>query len=81
MKLPAALTYLTVNGLDRIVHSGGRKPRIDIVSMGKSWLDVLQTLDSLGVDEVKCADFGIRLYKVGCSWPLEPDGYPYPPLC
>ncbi|PTW59443.1 indolepyruvate ferredoxin oxidoreductase [Breoghania corrubedonensis] len=74
VKLPASLAYLAANGLDRIVHSGGRSPRIGIVSTGKSWLDVLQALDSLGLDEVRCADFGVRLYKVGCSWPLEPDG-------
>ena len=28
--------------------------------------------DELGIDEVRCNDFGIRLYKVACPWPLEP---------
>ncbi len=74
VKLPAVMAYLAANGLDRIVHSGGQKACIGIVSTGKSWLDVLQALDSLGLDEVACANSGIRLYKVGCSWPLEPGG-------
>ena len=27
--------------------------------------------DELGIDEVKCNDLGIRLYKFGCPWPLS----------
>src|SRR5919198_6707256 len=30
-----------------------------------------QAFDELGLDEVKCNDFGIRLYKVACPWPLS----------
>lgn len=75
LKLPAAMAYLAANSLDRIVHSGGRKPRIGVASTGKSWLDVQQALDSLGIDEVACANLGLRLYKIGCSWPLEPQGF------
>src|SRR5690606_7493339 len=41
---------------------------------GKSYLDVRQALDDLGIDEVKAASLGIRLYKVACPWPLEPEG-------
>ena len=28
----------------------------------------------LGLDEAVCADIGIRVYKVGMTWPLEPRG-------
>ncbi len=75
VKLPAAMAYLAANALDRLVHSGGRNARVGIASTGKSWLDVQQALDSLGIDEVKAADLGLRLYKIGCSWPLEPQGF------
>ena len=49
---------------------GGRNPKIGIITVGKSYLDVRQALDELGIDEVKANDLGLRLYKVGCPWPL-----------
>ena len=73
-KLPAALAYIRANGLDRIVYSGGRSPRLGIATAGKTYLDVLEALDMLGIDEVAAANYGLRLYKIGCTWPLEPDG-------
>ena len=48
--------------------------RLGIVTTGKSYLDVLQALEYLGLDEAVCADIGIRVYKVGMTWPLEPRG-------
>ena len=73
-KKPAALAFLRANGLDRIVMAGGRRPRLGIVSLGKSWLDTLGALDLLGIDEARAADLGLRLYKVAAPWPLEPEG-------
>ena len=73
-KKPAALAFIRANGLDRIMMAGGRKPRLGIVSLGKSWLDTLQALDLLGIDEKRAADLGFRLYKVAVPWPLEPEG-------
>ncbi len=73
-KKPAALSFIRENGLDRIVAGGGRKARLGIVSLGKSWLDTLEALDLLGIDERRAADLGLRLYKVAAPWPLEPEG-------
>ncbi len=69
-KLPAAQAFAVANRLNRIVHSGGRNARIGIVGTGKSWLDVLDALDQLGLDEVALADLGVRLFKVGMPWPI-----------
>ena len=33
-----------------------------------------QAMDELGIDEVKANQLGLRLYKVGMTWPLEPQG-------
>lgn len=71
-KIPAALAFLMANAPDRIVHSGGRTPRLGIVTAGKSYLDVLQAFDELGIDEVGAANLGIRVLKIACVWPLEP---------
>ena len=72
-KLPALTAFLRANAPDRLIFAGGRRPRIGIVTAGKSYLDVLQALDDLGIDEVRAADFGLRLLKLACTWPIEPE--------
>jgi indolepyruvate ferredoxin oxidoreductase len=73
-KRPAVLAFARANKLDRMILSGGQKPRIGIITTGKSYQDVCEALDLLGIDEVRAADLGIRLYKVAMPYPLEPDG-------
>ncbi len=73
-KRPAILAFARANKLDRIVMSGGAAPKIGIVTTGKSYLDVRAALDELGIDEVKANAIGLRVYKVGMAWPLEPQG-------
>jgi indolepyruvate ferredoxin oxidoreductase len=70
-KRDAMLAFVRANKLNRNVTSGGRNPKIGIITVGKSYLDVREALDELGIDEVKCNDLGIRLYKVACPWPLS----------
>jgi indolepyruvate ferredoxin oxidoreductase len=72
-KLYAALAFAGANRLDRIVIDSPR-PRFGIVTTGKSYLDVRQALDDLGIDDAHAAEIGFRLYKVGMSWPLEREG-------
>ncbi|MCB1915072.1 MAG: indolepyruvate ferredoxin oxidoreductase family protein [Rhodocyclaceae bacterium] len=72
-KLYAALAYCRANGLNRVVIDSPAA-RLGIITSGKSYLDVRQALDDLGIDEVRAAEIGIRLYKVGMVWPLEAEG-------
>ncbi|MBS0551449.1 MAG: indolepyruvate ferredoxin oxidoreductase family protein, partial [Proteobacteria bacterium] len=72
-KLYAALAYCRSNGLNRTVIDSPA-PRLGIITSGKSYLDVRQAFDDLGIDEALAAEIGIRLYKVGMVWPLEADG-------
>src|SRR5215469_4161143 len=72
-KLYAALAFARANRLDRIVIDSPR-PRFGIVTIGKSYLDVRQALDDLGIDDAHAAEIGMRLYKVAMSWPLEREG-------
>lgn len=69
----AALAFARANRIDRIVIDSP-KPRLGIITTGKSYLDVRQAFDDLGIDEKMAADLGIRLYKVGMVWPLEREG-------
>ena len=70
-KRDAMLAFVHANKLNRIITSGGPNARIGIITVGKSYLDVRQAFDQLGIDEVKCNDLGIRLFKIGCPWPIS----------
>ena len=70
-KRDAMLAFLRANKINHNITSGGREPKIGIITTGKSYLDVRQALDELGIDEVACNQLGIRLYKVGCPWPIS----------
>ncbi len=72
-KRDAMLAFVRANKLNKYITSGGRKPRIGIITVGKSYLDVRQALDELGIDEVRCNALGIRLYKIACPWPIGRD--------
>ncbi len=72
-KVYAALAYGRANGLDRIIYDSP-KPRLGICTTGKSFGDVMQALADLGIDAKVAAHIGLRVYKVGMSWPLEPQG-------
>jgi indolepyruvate ferredoxin oxidoreductase len=72
-KLYAALAYCRANRLNRVVIDSPN-PRLGIIAAGKSYLDVRQAFDDLGIDDALAAEIGIRLYKVAMVWPLEADG-------
>ena len=73
-KRDAVLAYARANKLDKIVCSGGDKPKIGVITTGKSYLDVRQAMDELGIDEVAANELGVRLYKVAMPYPMEVEG-------
>ena len=70
-KRDAMLAFVRANKLNQYIASGGRNPKIGVITTGKSYLDVRQALDELGIDEVKCNALGLRLYKIACPWPIS----------
>ncbi len=72
-KIYAALAYARANRLNRTMIDSD-KARLGIVASGKSYLDVLEALEELGIDERVAQDIGIRVFKVAMPWPLEPEG-------
>ena len=72
-RLYAALAYARVNKLNHVTLDSP-KARLGIITCGKSYLDVMQALDDLGIDDKLAADIGLRIFKVGMVWPLEPEG-------
>jgi indolepyruvate ferredoxin oxidoreductase len=69
-KRDAMLAFVRANRLNKVITTGGRNPKIGVVTAGKSYLDVRQALDELGIDEVKCNDLGLRIDKIACPWPI-----------
>ena len=70
----AILSFARANSIDKMIYRGGPSPKIGVVTAGKSYLDTAEAFDLLGIDEVKAANLGIRLYKIGLAWPLESEG-------
>ncbi|MCD8496876.1 MAG: indolepyruvate ferredoxin oxidoreductase family protein [Alphaproteobacteria bacterium] len=72
-KLFACHAFARKNKIDRTVLDAP-KPRFGIITSGKSYGDVRQALVELGITDDVAKKIGIRLYKVGMTWPLEPQG-------
>lgn len=69
-RLPAAAAFVRVNRIDRVIFDSPRR-NLSIVAAGKAYLDVREALANLGLDEARCREIGVRLYKPGLIWPLE----------
>ncbi|HJT13677.1 MAG TPA: indolepyruvate ferredoxin oxidoreductase family protein [Dongiaceae bacterium] len=72
-KLYAALAFARANKLNKVMIDGPNR-RFGIVTCGKTYMDVRQALDDLGIDEDYARRIGLSLYKVGMTWPLEREG-------
>src|SRR5512134_753552 len=72
-KLYAALAFARANKLNKVMIDGPNG-RFGIVTCGKTYMDVRQALDDLGIDDDYAKRIGLSLYKVGMTWPLEREG-------
>ncbi len=68
-RIPAARAFADVNGVNRVTHEA-TAARFGIVTCGKTHLDVLEALTMLGLEAAELSRIGVRIYKVGMSWPL-----------
>ena len=71
-KIYAALANARENKLNHTTIDS-KDAKLGIIASGKSYLDVLEALEELGIDEAMAAKVGLRLFKVSMPWPLEPD--------
>jgi indolepyruvate ferredoxin oxidoreductase len=72
-KLEAAKAFALANQLDQVVMDSA-DAKLGIATCGKSYMDVRQALRYLGIDDAEAARLGLRIYKIGMTWPLEPSG-------
>ena len=69
----AAIAFARANNINRITMDSPNA-RYGIMASGKSYEDIRQALRELGITEEVAAKIGLRLYKIGMPWPLEPEG-------
>jgi indolepyruvate ferredoxin oxidoreductase len=70
-KLDAVRAFAKVNAIDRQVVAA-KDASVGIVTCGKAHLDLLEVFRRLDVPLDALAAAGVRLYKVGLAYPLEP---------
>ena len=68
-KLRAVEAFAEANPIDRRIFDLP-DARFGIVTTGKAYLDTLEAMRLLGLDEAACRRLGIDIYKVGMVWPL-----------
>ncbi|GGC63175.1 indolepyruvate ferredoxin oxidoreductase [Chelatococcus reniformis] len=75
-RMAAVAAFVRANAIDRIVldSAPGTPPRLGILTTGKAHLDARQALADLGISDAQASALGIRIYKVGLTWPLEREG-------
>jgi len=70
-KLQAVRAFARVNSVDKHVVASPRAT-LGIVTVGKAHFDFMEVLRRLDLDPNALAAAGVRVYKVGLVWPLEP---------
>ncbi|MDO5692655.1 MAG: indolepyruvate ferredoxin oxidoreductase family protein [Pseudomonadota bacterium] len=69
-KLRAVAAFSAINSIDRHVIQSPRAT-VGIVTCGKAHYDLMEVLRRLDIGHAMLADAGVRLYKVGLSFPVE----------
>lgn len=72
-KIPAVLAFARANPINRLTM-GADCGRLGIMATGKAYVDTLQALEDMGIDDDAAKKLGIGVYKVSLVWPLEPEG-------
>ncbi|MDB5957889.1 indolepyruvate ferredoxin oxidoreductase family protein [Ramlibacter sp.] len=70
-KLDAVRAFARVNSIDRHVVQGERAT-VGIVTAGKAHYDLMEVLRRLDISLDTLAAHGVRIYKLGLTYPVEP---------
>lgn len=70
-QLQATRAFARVNSIDRHIVSSPNAT-LGIITVGKAHFDFMEVLRRLDLDPDALSAAGVRLYKVGLVWPLEP---------
>lgn len=70
-KLDAVRAFARINSIDRHVVQGERAT-VGIVTAGKAHYDLMEVLRRLDISLETLAAHGVRIYKLGLTYPIEP---------
>ncbi len=70
-RLDVVRAFARRHSVDRIVADSAHA-RVGIVTCGKAHLDLLEALRRIGLSPADLASAGVRLYKIGLAYPIEP---------
>lgn len=70
-KLHAVRAFARANSIDRML-APAPGATLGIISAGKAHLDLMEALRRMDLGVERLNELGIRLYKPGLTWPLEP---------
>ncbi len=70
-KLAAVRAFAGVNSIDRLVIAAPQA-KVGIVTCGKAHLDFMEVLRRLEITPAMLNEVGVRVYKPGLTFPLEP---------
>ncbi len=71
VRLQIAKQYARENDLNRVTVDGGSAPRLGIVASGKTYRDLVQALQDLGLDTGQLRAAGVRVMQIRMPWPLD----------
>jgi len=71
-KLKAVDAFSKANPIDKMIWDSPT-PKLGIVSCSKGHLDLMEALRMAGLDKEKGEALGISIYKIGMTWPVEPE--------
>ena len=71
-RLPLARLYAAANPAINVVTVDPPDAWIGIVAAGRTYYEVVESLHKLGLDERSLRDLGVRLLRIGLTYPLEP---------
>lgn len=72
-RMDAVQAFARRNGIDKIILENSDS-RLAVITTGKAHGDLIDALADLGIDMQAARNLGIAIYKIGMSWPLEPQG-------
>ncbi|KZK78408.1 indolepyruvate ferredoxin oxidoreductase [Pseudovibrio sp. W64] len=70
-KIPRALAFAQANNINQITHDA-HEPEVGIIASGKSYSDLRQAMNELGLTSLETEKRRIRILKIGMVWPLDP---------
>ena len=70
-RMVAVDEFVAANGLNRQTLPT-RDAKIGLVAAGKTYYDLREALDRMGLDDIELERRGVRIWKPAVVWPLEP---------